>query len=57
MAEQLSSIDAVLNEHIPAEKLAEVKRILYGNPTEFVLLRRTRMTVMMIGRVMHMLMI
>ena len=25
-------VDALLNEHIPAEKLAEVKRVLYGNP-------------------------
>jgi hypothetical protein len=36
MSESLVSIDAVLEEHIPAEKLAEVKRVLYGIPTEFV---------------------
>eukprot|EP00053_Salpingoeca_punica_P009338 m.83579 g.83579 ORF g.83579 m.83579 type:complete len:387 (-) comp14983_c0_seq1:255-1415(-) len=32
-AQQLESIDKVLEEHIPAEKLAEVKRLLYGPET------------------------
>jgi hypothetical protein len=33
---QLSSVESVLEEHIPREHLAEVKRILYGNPVESV---------------------
>ena len=32
---ELVSLDAVLEAHIPEDKLAEVKRILYGNPTEY----------------------
>eukprot|EP00051_Salpingoeca_urceolata_P027187 m.480352 g.480352 ORF g.480352 m.480352 type:complete len:385 (+) comp21800_c0_seq1:97-1251(+) len=34
MASETVSLEAILEEHIPAEKLAEVKRILYGAPTE-----------------------
>lgn len=30
------SVESVLEEHIPAEKLAEVKRVLYGNPVNTV---------------------
>ena len=35
MAQQLVNLTDVLEEHIPAEQLAEVKRILFGNPTTF----------------------
>ncbi|XP_070573348.1 beta-ureidopropionase-like [Ptychodera flava] len=31
MADQLHSLDSVLSEHIPADKLQHVQRILYGN--------------------------
>jgi hypothetical protein len=30
----ISSVDAVLDKHLPPEELAQVKRILYGNPVE-----------------------
>lgn len=30
------SLESILDEHIPADKLAEVKRILYGRPCEYV---------------------
>jgi beta-ureidopropionase len=31
---QITSIESVLEQHIPRDQLAEVKRILYGNPVE-----------------------
>ena len=33
---ELASVDEVLDQHIPADKLAEVKRILYGRPVDTV---------------------
>jgi hypothetical protein len=30
----ISSVDAVLDQHLPPEQLAQVKRILYGNPVD-----------------------
>lgn len=32
MSSEFASVEAALEEHLPADKLAEVKRILYGNP-------------------------
>ena len=34
---EFESLEKILDEHLPAAELAEVKRILYGKPVEWVI--------------------
>ncbi len=35
---EVESLDSILQEHIPAEKLEVVQRLLYGEPTKYSIL-------------------